>query len=311
MTMADARPSAIAEEYCSRLNVDVCICSYRRPQIVDTLAALSRQTGIERLDLRLVVADNSPAGEIRQIVRGAAEKFGLELHYVHAPANNISIARNACLDAARGEWIAFLDDDEIPEANWLSELIKLAETGEWDAVLGPVLAVYGREVPSWLSSGDFHSTRPVWVEGQIQTAYTGNVLVRRSLCEEWRLRFRLELGKTGGEDEDFFYRFRDKGGRIGYSAAAIAREAVPPQRASVRWLLRRNFRAGQSHGARLRMRGRVLKAIVLASAKAAYCGGAAALPMRNLTSRIRFLTRAALHCGVVAHLAGVATIKSY
>ena len=105
-------------------DIDLCICSYHRPEIVETLAAASRQIGVAPGRLRVIVADNTLHGESRELVRLASVEFQLDLHYVHAPANNISVARNACLDAARGHWIAFLDDDELPAPNW-----KLSSSG--------------------------------------------------------------------------------------------------------------------------------------------------------------------------------------
>ena len=43
----------------------------------------------------------------------------IDISYIHAPARNISIARNACVEAATGKWIAFIDDDELASENWL------------------------------------------------------------------------------------------------------------------------------------------------------------------------------------------------
>ncbi|MBV9991145.1 MAG: glycosyltransferase family 2 protein [Alphaproteobacteria bacterium] len=292
-------------------DVTLCICSYRRPEIVETLAALSRNTGLATDRLQVVVADNTQEGRARDLVALASEEFRIALDYVHAPANNISIARNACLDAAKGRWIAFLDDDELPAPGWLKALMQTAEREGFDVVLGPVTAVYPDTSPRWLVAGDFHSTRPVRVRGEIVTAYTGNVLFRRDAVEKNGLRFRLELGATGGEDEDFFYRLRDAGGRIGFDPRAVCYERVPVERAGMRWLLRRSFRAGQSHGRRLETLGRTPFRIGLASLKCVFCGVAAVVFLPHAVSSRRYLIRAALHGGVVARLSGLSEIRMY
>lgn len=293
------------------LLIDLCICSYKRPEITELLGLVSRQTGIAPDRLRVIVADNTENAMMRARVSAAREALGLNLHYVHAPANNISIARNACLDHAKAPWIAFLDDDETPTPDWLGALWREAVAGQWDAVLGPVNALYPDGTPSWLALGDFHSTAPVWVNGRIRTAYTGNVLFRREMVERLGLRFREELGKSGGEDEDFFYRLFDAGGRIGFAAEAIVCERVPLDRARFTWLMRRSFRAGQSHGARLNQRGKRLTDIAIASAKAGWCCAGAALCAPHAIRRNRFLTRAALHVGVVARLMRLKQIELY
>ncbi|HEX4079564.1 MAG TPA: glycosyltransferase family 2 protein [Rhizomicrobium sp.] len=292
------------------VEIDVCICSFRRPEIVETLAALANQNP-QAPGFRVIVADNTADGRAREWSLRAAGELGLDLTYVHAPANNISIARNACLDAARGRWIAFIDDDERPVRNWLAALMREAQRGEWAAILGPVIALYPESEPPWLRRGDFHSIGPVWRNNEIGTGYTGNVLFRRDLVERPGSRFRLDLGTTGGEDDDFFDRLRDSGGRIGFAPDAVCYERVGPGRAGMNWLLRRNFRAGQSHGARLRRRGRIPQGILLAVGKAFFCGAGAALTWPDAVRRNHYFVRAALHGGVAARLAGVPEIKMY
>jgi succinoglycan biosynthesis protein ExoM len=295
--------------------VDICICTFHRPAVIEALRSLSQQEACDGTRVRVIVADNAADTVAREHIEGAARALNLDCTYVHAPARNISIARNACLDASTAEWLAFLDDDEIASPIWLSALLREAACGHWDAVLGPVQAVYSEAAPAWVRAGNFHSTRPVFVRGRIETGYTGNVLIRRSVIAREGLRFRTELGRTGGEDEDFFNRLRDAGGRIGFAQGALAYEAIPVQRATLQWLLRRNFRAGQTYGARLRMQSRSAvarsRALTLAAAKMTLCGLAAAAHLPLAVRRNRFLTRAALHCGVVARLAGVKEVKLY
>jgi succinoglycan biosynthesis protein ExoM len=279
------------------------------------LRSLARQQGCEDIRIRVVVADNADVPEARASIEQAARDLGLDATYVHAPARNISTARNACLDTAKAEWLAFLDDDETACPRWLSGLLAEARRGLWDVVLGPVQAVYPPGAPAWLKAGDFHSTRPVFVRGRIETGYTGNVLIRRQAIENESLRFRTDLGRTGGEDEDFFNRMRDAGARIGFAPEAVAYESVPGNRTTLGWLLRRSFRYGQTYGGGLRSRapglyGR-LRASAIAAAKAGYCAAGALAHLPIAARRNRFLTRAALHCGVVARLAGWTEVKLY
>ncbi|HWE74826.1 MAG TPA: glycosyltransferase [Stellaceae bacterium] len=309
---ADIRlASRSAAKRMNRLAIDVCICTYRRPAIVEALKAVAAQDARESVTLRVIVADNAPDTDARALICAAGESLDLDLVYVHAPAKNISIARNACLATARAEWLAFLDDDECPAPNWLTALIAEAQRGDWDAVLGPVQAVYPERAPAWLRICDLHSTRPVWVDGRIETGYTGNVLLRRESIERTGLGFQTELGRSGGEDIDFFYRLRDAGGRIGYTPDALIYEPVPIERTNLGYLLRRNFRRGQTHGRRLMQSPLPRSAfhLPLAIAKVFLLGLAACQP--RTATRNRYLTRAALHCGVVARLAGVAEIKLY
>jgi succinoglycan biosynthesis protein ExoM len=297
-----------------RRAVDVCICTYRRLQIATTLKAIAAQAGCDDFALRVIVADNdihSGAGE-RIVALGSA--LGLELHYVHAPARNISIARNACLDAADAEWIAFLDDDVVPSPVWLQELMAEASRGGWDAVLGPVRAVYPAAAPAWVRDGDFHSSRFVAKQDRIVTGYTSSVLLRRNFVRCHELRFDKALGRCGGEDTDFFYRLCDAGGRIGAVAATVAEEPVPIERTQLGYILKRNFRQGQTHALRLRQLApsatqRILQGQI-ALGKALLLGAGALLHPRQVDRRL-YLARAALQCGIVARFAGIGEIELY
>lgn len=296
-------------------SVDICICTYRRESLETTLRSVAGQTGLGGRRVRVIVADNDEQPTARDSIIKAGAAAGLDIHYRHAPARSISIARNACLDAAKADWIAFLDDDEEASPAWLSALLAEAGRGGWDAVLGPVLAVYPQGAPEWMRQGDFHSTRPVVRKGAIETGYSGNVLIRRATVERHGLRFDLRFGRTGGEDVDFFYRLRDAGGRIGFAPEALVDEPVPIERTTLRWLLARAFRSGQTHGARLAGLHTAgvarFKQAALAAAKALIMTGAAVLHAARPAARNRFITRGVMHLGVLARVAGLQEIQLY
>jgi succinoglycan biosynthesis protein ExoM len=191
------------------------------------------------------------------------------------------VARNACLDAATAELVAFIDDDEIATPDWSAAPVAAMERGNADVVLGPVQAVYRPECPGWIRKGDFHSTKPVWVGGEIRTGYTCNVLFRRTAGALSGRRFRPDLG-SGGEDTIFFSAVHRAGGRIEHAQKALVTEAVPVDRSNLSWLLRRRFRFVQTLGLLLMEDGKIgivgrLKKVSAASAKAGICFLAACL----------------------------------
>jgi succinoglycan biosynthesis protein ExoM len=295
-------------------SIDVCICTYRRPQVVQTLRSIAAQQDLDGVRVRVIVADNDATPSAERLTREAAAELGLTLTYIHAPEQNISVARNACLAAAQADWIAFLDDDETADPLWLARLLATAGVGGWDAVLGPVLALYRPEAKPWVRQGDFHSIlRPVRVRGVILTGYTCNVLMRREAVGP--VTFRVEFGRSGGEDLDFFYRFTDRGGRIGFAPDAVVFDPVPAERERFAWLARRWYRSGQSHAMRLlsRMRspaGRAQAALLASTKAAVYALGMLALLPFGVQRRRNALGMA-LHAGVVSRLLGVRLLEIY
>lgn len=294
--------------------IDICVCTFRRAEIAETLRSLA---GIDRpagYEIGVIVADNDDQPTARRIVSAIAGELPFPVRYIHCPARNISIARNACLDASEAGLVAFIDDDETASGRWLAELVETAEATDAAAVLGPVRARYPQEAPEWMRRGDFHSTFPVRVRGEILTGYTCNVLLRMDARSVSRRRFSLARGQTGGEDTEFFDHVHRAGGVIAYADKAWVEERVPPDRATFGWLGRRRYRVGQTHGHLLR-NGKAGKASLgqlgLASAKVAFCFASAALTAASPVRRNRSVLRGIMHVGVLCGLVGVREIRQY
>jgi succinoglycan biosynthesis protein ExoM len=292
------------------LKLDVCVCTYRRESLEATLTSISEQKIPPDVSMRVVVADNDDLPTKGKAVAALGSSLGLDLVYVHAPAQNISVARNACLNAANGDAIAFIDDDETAAPDWLQSLVPALSN--CDVVFGTSQAVYPAEAPTWMREGDFHSNAirgndPAW------NGYTANVVMRREFVERFNLRFDLRFGKTGGEDTIFFLQAFQCGARFGFVPEAHVFEPVPASRARLRWLLRRNYRAGQVHHTVLRRLKVAGKGTLLAAAKAsALVASTAPLALAGRRSvAVRNLLRAALQIGVVTSALGYATIADY
>jgi len=294
--------------------IDVCVCTYRRPGLEETLRSIGALSVPDGTTVRIIVADNDAVPSARDLVYRLASLLPFNVSYVHCPASNISLARNACLDAATGDLLAFVDDDEMVSPDWLIELLRTAaETGA-DAVLGPVSAIYGKDAPRWMRRGDFHSTMPVRVRDEIRTGYTCNVLLHRSSPRLAGRRFNLALGRSGGEDTEYFSRLHETGGTIAFAPGALVYEPVPADRASFKWLAKRRFRMGQTHGRLLagnKSGMAMAREIGLVGAKIAYCMAAAALTVMSAEKRNRSLLRAIMHAGVASGLLGVREIVQY
>ncbi|PSH68115.1 glycosyl transferase family A [Phyllobacterium brassicacearum] len=294
--------------------ITVCVCTFRRPELAVTLRSLGAMDVPNNCRIRIIVADNDFEPTAQDVVTDLASGLAIDVCYIHAPAANISLARNACLDAATGDYVAFIDDDETASQNWLTALLDVASTTSAAAVLGPVQALYGKGAPKWMEEGDFHSTDPVWVNGEIQTGYTCNVLLARFCPSVNGRRFDLSLGRSGGEDTKFFSDIHRAGGRIAFAAHANVSEVVPPKRATLSWLCKRRFRFGQTHGHLLAGNASFLQLcghVLLAITKAVYCFCAAVILSFSAVYRNRSFLRGLLHVGVICGLLGMREIQQY
>lgn len=299
----------------SDIAVDVAACTFRRPQLHETLRSIAALAVPPGVSVRVIVADNDVTPSARRCVDAVREAVPFPVSYVHCPAANISLARNACLDNATGDFIAFIDDDATCAPGWLAGLLATARQANADVVLGKVVAVYPGAAPDWVRQADFHSTWPVWVGGEIRTGYTGNALLRRRAGAAVGRRFDLALGQTGGEDTDFFGRLHEAGGRIAFAPDALVHETVPLERTTLSWLAKRQFRSGQTHGRRVGERaGEPFARAVsvgICGAKVAFCLGVALLSVASIRRRNASLLRGVLHVGALGGLLGLGEIRLY
>lgn len=284
-------------------SLDILICTFRRPEIRDTLLSLDAMEVPEGVDLRIVVADNDGSPTARDVVEETAARMRVPVLYRHAPEANISVARNAGLDAAsdRGAgWVAFLDDDETADRDWLVRILGCADATGADAVFGPSLARYDPDAPGWITRRDYHSNRPERRGGEVQTGHTCNALLRWQGAPWQSERFDLSRGKAGGEDTEFFFRLHHAGARFEICDSAIVRESVAPGRMTFRWIFRRKFRSGQSYAAVSRGAAERTKLAMSALGKALICAGAALAFSWSRERRNFWILRGALHAGVIA-----------
>jgi glycosyltransferase involved in cell wall biosynthesis len=236
----------------------VCACTYKRSEgLKALLSAVEKQvfSTLPPPKWDIVIADNEGSANARRICEAFQETSTIPLTYVHEPRRGISYARNACLDhvAEESDFFVFIDDDEIPDPDWLEKLICAQLATDADVVWGAVFPDYDPSAPSWIREGGFfgsHPRRPGKEKQapadlqEIGGAATNNVLVRCSVVRESNLRFDPGRGLTGGEDKLFFRTLKHAGSRIVFAANARVCEKIPEERATLRYLMRLEYRLG-------------------------------------------------------------------
>jgi GT2 family glycosyltransferase len=197
-------------------------------------------------ELRVVVVDNDPDESGRPVCEGAGSWFAHPVHYVMEKRRGIPQARNTAVAAALGhsDFVAFVDDDEVPEPDWLAELLRVQQSRGADAVAGPSLPIFEASPTRWIVRGRFFESRRHTTGTRIDYAFTHNVLVRTEALAAMNSLFDETLALTGGSDAEFFRRFAATGRRIVWADSAVVYEYVPPSRMTLGWLLARAFRVG-------------------------------------------------------------------
>jgi succinoglycan biosynthesis protein ExoM len=284
--------------------VTVCICTFRRTSLLSALRSVANQILPTGLTCRLLVIDNDFSRTAEKLVSDFRAATKISVEYLHAPGQNISIARNAGLVACRTRWLAFIDDDATATPNWLTHLMAIRAGAA--AVFGHCQAIYDEKTPTWMRIGDYHSNRVVRRHGVIETGYTSNVLIDMKFVRSYKLEFDKQLGRTGGEDTLFFYAMYQYGGRLAYAVDAVVNEEVSSSRTAIRWVFTRKYRAGQTY-AKLQQRYNVRKyrqILLLSPAKIAFCASVAAVLVIRPSLAMWWLMRGVLHLGMLSYRLG-------
>lgn len=229
-----------------RDSISVCVCTYRRthllPRLFEKLAVQRRDS---EFDFDIVAVDNDAGSSARTMVSSLASRLNLEATYDVVPVKNFAMVRNRAVELAEGQFIAFIDDDEVPVENWLSRLRFTLNQCSADGVLGPVKPYFDQTPPSWLIKSGL-CERPSHITGAVlhwgQTR-TGNTMLRKSIFYQHGIWFDPRYA-TGGEDKDFFKRAAAAGCKFVWCEEAVVYELVPPERQRKFYYLKRALLQG-------------------------------------------------------------------
>jgi len=200
------------------------------------LSALVPQASTQRC--AIVIVDNGT-----HLSETVVSSFQPEIPIVYERISQPGLvsARNCAMGlalATHPEYLAFIDDDEVPEADWLANLIGRAKRTGADIIGGPVVPQFEAAPPQWAVAGDFFSKSGT-------SPGTENLLLRVSSVppdeSDW---FRKEFNFSGGEDHEFLSRLIANGAVNVVAEAAIVHEAVPASRMRRRYIWRRGLRDG-------------------------------------------------------------------
>jgi glycosyltransferase involved in cell wall biosynthesis len=174
----------------------------------------------------IVVVDQSADSEIERLLE-ATRTEATELRRLDHAARGLSAARNAGARAAMGDIVAFTDDDCIPAAEWIEQLLAaFAADTQLAAVTGPMLPPPGVEGVGVASRTS--TVRRVFSRRALpwEIGTGGNTAVRRGWLERLSgYDERLGVGTPGraGEDLDLFRRLLEAGGSIAYDPEVVCR----------------------------------------------------------------------------------------
>jgi glycosyltransferase involved in cell wall biosynthesis len=111
--------------------ISVVIPTYRRPELLSRCLEVVLNQDLESVRYEVIVVDDEGSALTRALVESRSnDGHGVEVSYLTTGGRRgPATARNLGWRAARGDIVAFTDDDCIPAASWLSEGLKAFREG--------------------------------------------------------------------------------------------------------------------------------------------------------------------------------------
>lgn len=231
----------------------VCICTRNRPELLGrALDGVLAQTAPAE-SFEIVVIDNASREDARQAAMGYVRP-DRRLRVIPEPVVGISAARNRAAAEAAGEWLAYLDDDAIPEPDWLARAGELVNKFDPDLLGGPFEPYYTSQKPAWFldryGAGGY-GERGRWLTGD-EYLFGANFFIRRKLLLSAG-GFPLNLGPRGewlfyGEETGLqrVLRRQNPDLEVYYAPELAIRHWVAPFKMSISGRLRQRWAEGRA-----------------------------------------------------------------
>lgn len=219
------------------MRITVIIATHNRCNILaKTLASITASTSRDPSEWEVLVVDNNSTDQTRQVVEEISHRHPGRFRYAREPLPGKSYALNTGIRKARGEILAFTDDDVTVEPDWLKNLTRNLAGSEWAGAGGRILMTEKFSPPSWLPLDGPYSMAGL-IAGQFDLGlepcrlhhapYGANMAFRREVFEKYG-GFRTDLGPSpdpdipkANEDTELGRRLMAAGERLRYEPSAI------------------------------------------------------------------------------------------
>jgi GT2 family glycosyltransferase len=241
-----------------QMNITVIVCTFNRSGLLETaLESIAASEIPADVAWEILVADNNSTDGTRAVAEDFIRRYPGRFRYVFEPRPGKSNALNAAIAGARGDVLAFADDDVTVPPQWLCSLTAPLVSGTWVGSGGRVLPQWKSAVPDWLDPESWMVDGPLVQfdrglrAGRLNETPVGtNMAFRKSLFERYG-GFRVDLGPCPGseirnEDSEFARRLLRAGERLYYAPSAIVYHPIPEDRLTTDYFLAWWFGKGRS-----------------------------------------------------------------
>ena len=254
------------------IRISLIIATYNRSAaLLQALESVVTQS-LKSSEWECVVVNNHSTDNTTEAFHAFATHYPeLNLRLVEEPKQGLSHARNCGIQVAQGEILAFIDDDERINKEFLEAYLELFDRyPTCRAAGGRVIATYEESPrPDWMSplteqpiANPMHWGEAIGPFPRRRIPAGGNMALRREIFEHYGC-FNPALGRRGeqligGEESDLFERLRQGGEVILYQPRAVMWHLIPARKLTFDYLDALSLQIGVSQRARAEISERIL-----------------------------------------------------
>lgn len=233
------RDVGFANNVVGRVDLSVIICTWNRADSLAVVLESLRSVEIPvAVQWELVVVNNACTDHTDEVLGGYQGELPIRRVIEREPG--LSNARNCAIEAARGDLIAWTDDDVYVDRRWITALMMTArrfpEAGFFG---GPIEPVFEALPPRWLAPYVLEFTgawgiRNFGADDRLlhgeEKPFGANMMFRRRCFEN--VRFNVNYGRTAGrmltgEETDLVARLVAQGEMGAWAGGALIKHRIP------------------------------------------------------------------------------------
>ena len=228
--------------------ISVVICSYNRSDLLANLLQTVCQQSLDRSEYEVIIVDNNSTDDTSVVSHSFVADYA-NVRYCFESQQGLSHARNRGWREAKGQYVAYLDDDcKVPE-QWLEVATKVIDSISPNIFGGPYFAFYNTKKPPWyLSSyGSYEPYAQAMRLEEPEKLHGGNLFLERRVLEKSG-GFDPQLGMAGGKmaygEETallLYIHATIPNVVVYYEPKLFVHHLVRPEKMKIGWIIRHRF----------------------------------------------------------------------
>jgi len=235
--------------------ISVAVCTYNRADVLPKcLESLADQSASSEL-FEVLIIDNNSTDDTKRIALDFCKNHN-NFKYIFEEKQGLSHARNRAIEEAKGEYLAYIDDDAITDKEWLKKIGSVIQNNKNIVAFGgPIYPWYNKEKPKWFkdefATHSYGKQHFQLTEQNCPFGLSGsNMIFKKEILNKYN-GFSAEYGMNGdkiafGEESFLFNKMLKNDENIQYFPGIFVYHLVSEKSYSLKEVFKRSIQNGKA-----------------------------------------------------------------